>query len=126
MNGKCWHCDATDHDTGACPLRRRPKGYVTTAGVDVQRDGIEVGLGTAVRCRRSLREWLADQWTRFEVWRFVRASVPVGVWRSCGHREETRLLLKGLSDRLAVYRSTPCAECGFYAAMAELRDKGRG
>jgi hypothetical protein len=22
MNGKCWHCDATDHDTAGCPGRK--------------------------------------------------------------------------------------------------------
>lgn len=70
---------------------------------------------------RRLTMGLTDLWTRFEVWRFVRASAEVNVRRSCGHRETTRLLRKGIEYRLAAYRSSPCAECFFYECMAELR-----
>jgi hypothetical protein len=78
--------------------------------------------------RRSLREWLADQWTRFEVWRFMRASVEVNVRQACGHRTNIRLLRKGIEYRLAAYESSTCAECTFYRCMAELRARrgGRG
>jgi hypothetical protein len=70
-----------------------------------------------------MRDWLANLWWRFEVWRFVRGSDEVNVRRSCGHQETLRLLRKGIQYRLAAYRSSPCSECNFYACMAEAKLK---
>jgi hypothetical protein len=71
-----------------------------------------------------VKEWLADLRTRFDVWRFVRASIEVNVRQACGHRMSLRLLRKGIEYRLASYRSEPCSECRFYRCMAELRLDG--
>jgi uncharacterized protein (DUF2225 family) len=73
---------------------------------------------------RRLWTWIHDRWGwRVGVWWFVRRSVEVNVRRSCGHREQIRLLRKGLDMRLSVYRASPCPECNFYAVMKEFRER---
>jgi hypothetical protein len=56
-----------------------------------------------------------------EVWHFQRTSAAVSVRRACGHVDHTRLARKRLAMRVSAYEATPCAECLFYAVLAESR-----
>jgi hypothetical protein len=66
---------------------------------------------------------LADWQIRYEVWQFERKSVPVRVYRLCGHVTETRVERRRLADRVAGYRSSPCPECRFKEALERLREQ---